>query len=148
MYAYPPTKYRESHLIVTTFRCFRQLITFLLANKYTQRTLSIPIQSMRVFKNIGIDNAFYQYGQHIKDFLQSNIYGYTNKVMDFSGSSVEYDPVMPTTWMSGSKYYNMWSNLPPNNRSRLFVSTKIPNYHKDGFADNSVLFRSTKSFFF
>lgn len=140
MYAYPPTKYRESHLIVTTFRCFRQLITFLLANKYTQRTLSIPIQSMRVFKNTGIDNAFYQYGQHIKDFLQSNIYGYTNRVMDFSGSSVEYDPVMPTTWMSGSKYYNMWSNLPPNNRSRLFVSTKIPNYHKDGFADNSVLF--------
>lgn len=139
IYAYPAVSYKEPHLFINTFKYFRQMIAFLLANKYTQGILSIPIQNMRVFKNHGIDNAFYEYGQHIKNFLESSVYGYTNKVTKFSGSAIEYDSVVLTAWMSGSKYYNTWSNIPPTNRSKLFVSTKIPDYHKDRFADNSIL---------
>lgn len=139
MYAHPAVSYKEPHLFINTFKYFRQLLIFLLANKYTQGVLSIPVQNMHVFKNLGIDNAFYEYGKQMRDFLQTKVYGYDSKVMELHDSTVGYDFIMPTTWMSGSSYYNAWSSLPPSNRSRLFIPTKIPDYHKDRFTDNSVL---------
>lgn len=136
IYAYPAISYKEPHLFINTFKNFRQIITFLLSNKYTQGVLAIPVKNMHVFKNMGIDNDFREYGQHIDDFLQMKIYGYNSKVIELSNSTIEYDTIIPTSWMSGNSYYNAWSSLPPSNRSRLFISTKIPDCHKDKFMDN------------